>query len=79
MAVIYAIQNNLTNAIVHVGQTTNFKQRKIAQIQTLLQESSISMKDLAQQFNCTYQTISYINSGRTHLCDSFLYPLRSYK
>lgn len=51
----------------------------IKQIQTLLQESSISMKDLAQQFNCTYQTISYINSGKTHFNDSFLYPLRSYK
>lgn len=55
---------------------SKFSQENIDEIYDLLQNSNISLKEIAEQFNVSYATISNINRGLRYKKENFIYPVR---
>jgi group I intron endonuclease len=45
----------------------------------LLQNSELTQREIAKQFDVGEDTISEINTGKTRLCDNIIYPIRVFK
>lgn len=58
---------------------SKFSQEEIEEIVELLKNSSLSFEKIAEKFNCSYGTISHINTGKHYQNDSYTYPIRKKK
>ena len=63
--------------ITGVGKSSSkFTQKELDTIIELLKNSSLTFKEIAEKFHCSYATISHINNGKHYPNSSYVYPIR---
>lgn len=60
-------------------ESSKFSETEIEQIKELLKNSKLTFNEIAKRFNCTYGTISHINTGKHYPDKNDDYPIRKRK